>query len=271
MAIEKDYVLGTHDEEITRLGVQHGVWRELVHDAWRRAGFAAGQTLVDLGSGPGWATLDLAELVGPAGKVVAVDRSRRFLDALAAATRARGLSQVEAHERDLDEPGFAARDVDGIWSRWVYAFVRDPRSLLARAAAALKPGGVMVMHEYVDYRAWRLSPRSSVFEGFVEEVIASWRDTGGEPDIGRALPTWLPELGMEVRTLTPLAFAARPGDPAWVWPTVFVDVGVRRLVDLGRLDAARGRAIADAYAATERMPGAFQVTPTVIEIVAVKL
>ena len=155
-------------------------------------------------------------------------------------------------------------------TRWVYAFVKDPRSLLARAADALRPGGAMVMHEYVDYRAWRLSPRSEVFEGFVEEVIASWRATGGEPDIGLALPGWLAELGMEVRALTPLTFAPRVGDPEWAWPTAFVDTGVKRLIDLGRLDAAHGKAIADAYARTQRTPGAFQVTPTVIEIVALK-
>jgi SAM-dependent methyltransferase len=271
MATEKDYVLGTHDEEVTRLGVQHGVWRELVLAAWRRAGFAAGQTIVDLGCGPGWAALDLAAVVGPAGRVVAVDRSRRFLDALTAAARARGISQIAIEERDLDDPGFPATGVDGIWSRWVYAFVREPRALLVRAAAALRPGGVMVMHEYVDYRAWRLAPRSAAFEGFVEEVMASWRAAGGETEIGLALPAWLGEVGMEVRALTPLAFAPRPGDAAWAWPSAFVDVGVRRMIDLGRLDEAQGRAITEAYAATERTPGAFQITPTVIEIVAVKL
>src|SRR5258706_12182820 len=104
MAIERDYVLGTHDEEIARLGVQHGVWRALVLAAWRRAGFAAGQTIVDLGCGPGWAALDLADVVGPAGRVIAVDRSRRFLDALPAAARARRGSPISIEGRDLDDP-----------------------------------------------------------------------------------------------------------------------------------------------------------------------
>ena len=35
---ENDYVLGTHDEEIARLGFQHGVWRSTVLDCWRNAG-----------------------------------------------------------------------------------------------------------------------------------------------------------------------------------------------------------------------------------------
>src|SRR5688572_14038579 len=118
MAIERDYVLGTHDEEIARLGLQHRVWRPRVLDAWRRAGFATGQTLVDLGCGPGWATLDLAEIVGPRGRVIAVDRSRRFLDALETAARARGLPWIETIETDLEESGAPPFEADGIWSRW---------------------------------------------------------------------------------------------------------------------------------------------------------
>ena len=56
MTQERDYVLGTHDDEINRLGLQHSVWRPKVLDAWRRAGFTVGQTIIDVGSGPGHAT-----------------------------------------------------------------------------------------------------------------------------------------------------------------------------------------------------------------------
>ena len=38
MNTETDYVLGTHDEEIARLGIQHQVWRPYMLDAWSRAG-----------------------------------------------------------------------------------------------------------------------------------------------------------------------------------------------------------------------------------------
>ena len=102
MSSERDYVLGTHDEEIARLGLQHRLWRPRALEAWRRAGFTAGQTILDVGCGPGYASLDLAEIVGRSGRVLAVDRSRRFLDALEAVRRERGLDQIETHEQDLD-------------------------------------------------------------------------------------------------------------------------------------------------------------------------
>src|SRR5206468_8251332 len=98
MKSERDYILGTHDEELERLGLQHRVWRPRALDAWRRAGITAGQTVLDVGCGPGYAALDLAEIVGPSGRVVALDRSRRFLDALERSRDQRGLVQIETHE-----------------------------------------------------------------------------------------------------------------------------------------------------------------------------
>ncbi|MFI5372019.1 MAG: methyltransferase domain-containing protein [Candidatus Eisenbacteria bacterium] len=270
MTVEKDYVLGTHDEEIERLGLQHQVWQGRATDAWRRAGFATGQTLVDLGCGPGWAALDLGELIGPSGRVLAIDRSRRFLDALERAARDRSMTWIETRDSDLDQEELPAWNADGIWSRWIYAFVREPRRLLRQAANTLRAGGVMVIHEYVDYRSWRLSPRRPEFEAFVNDVMASWRADGGEPDIGLCLPRWLDELGFEIRSLAPIVDVARPADQVWRWPRAFVQVGVGRLVELGRLDTARADAIRMAFEQVEATPGAFMVTPMVIEIIAVR-
>src|SRR5262249_24508868 len=156
LTTDKDYVLGTHDEEIVRLGLQHDVWRPRSSDAWRRAGFTAGQTLLDVGCGPGYATADLAAIAGPAGRVIGIDRSAGFLASARERVRLRGFDNAEFHELDLDEQPLPPGPVDGVWSRWVYAFLRRPRRLLERVAEQLRPGGTMVLHEYVDYGAWRL-------------------------------------------------------------------------------------------------------------------
>jgi SAM-dependent methyltransferase len=267
---ERDYVLGTHDEEIERLGLQHRVWRPRALDAWRRAGFTVGQTLLDLGCGPGFATLDLAEIVGPAGSVIAVDRSRRFLDALEAARQRRGLANIRVVELDLDDAVLPATGADGAWSRWVFAFVKQPRDLLARVAAALRPGGVLVLHEYIDYATWRFAPRSPEHEEFVRVVMESWRASGGEPDIGLDLPRWLAELGFEVRALGAIVDVVPASSFVWQWPKAFVEVGLRRMVDLGQLSVERGGEIAAAFAAMEAAPHTLMITPAVIEIIAVR-
>jgi SAM-dependent methyltransferase len=271
MTTEREYVLGTHDEEIERLGLQHRVWRPRALDAWRRAGFTAGQTILDVGCGPGYATIDLAEIVGPSGRIIAVDRSRRFLDALERVSRARGLdARIEAHELDLAESPLPAASADAAWARWVLAFVREPRSLLSRISEALRPGGVFVAHEYFDYSTWRLSPRSPEIEEFVAIVMDSWRAEGGEPDIGLDLPRWLEELGFEVRSLKTIVDAVHPSSFVWRWPSAFVAVGLGRLVTLGRLTDLRAREIQSAFDAAEREPTTLMITPGVLEVIAAK-
>ncbi|SRR5216117_2865653 len=270
MKSERDYILGTHDEEIERLGLQHRVWRPRTLDAWRRAGFTVGQTLLDVGCGPGYASVDLAEIVGPSGRVVAIDRSRRFLDALESSRQRLALSQIEPHELDLDEAPLPRIHVDGAWSRWVFAFVRRPRALLERVAKLVKPGGSLVLYEYFDYSTWRLWPRSPEMEEFVRIVTESWRATGGEPDIGLDLPRWLEELGFDVREMRPIIDVVTAKSYVWQWPRGFVQVGLDRLIDLGLVTRERARTMADEFAAREAAPDTLMITPAVLEIIAVR-
>ncbi|MEK6799347.1 MAG: methyltransferase domain-containing protein [Planctomycetota bacterium] len=266
---DRDYVLGTHAEEIERLGLQHRVWRPKALDAWRRAGFTIGQQIMDVGCGPGFASLDLAELVGSTGRVIAVDRSRRFLDALEASRRARGLTNIEIHELDLDEAELPRIGADGAWGRWVFSFVKNPRGLLAGIARTLKRGGVLVLHEYFDYSTWRLAPRVPEIEDFVREVMASWREHGGEPDIALALPRWMGELGFELRSVSAIVDVVPPSSFVWHWPSSFVRVGLERLVELGRLTTDQATAITRALAEAEAAPDTLMITPAVLEMVAV--
>jgi ubiquinone/menaquinone biosynthesis C-methylase UbiE len=267
---ERDYVLGTHDEELHRLGLQHRVWRPRALDAWRRAQFTAGQTLLDAGCGPGYAALDLASIAGPTGRVVAVDRSARYLEALQQAARNDGIEHISTYERDLDRDPLPDVRADGAFVRWVFAFLTRPRDLLQRVLGTLRPGGTLVVYEYFDYRTWRFAGRAPLFEEFVTAVMKSWRSVGGEPDIGLALPAWIEEEGAEVVSLQTITHVISPADEMWQWPKTFVEVGLQRLVELGELDARRADAIRDEFAAAEAAPHARMVTPGVLEILARK-
>jgi SAM-dependent methyltransferase len=267
---DRDYVLGTHDAEIERLGVQHRVWRPRMLDACRRAGLTVGRTAVDLGCGPGYATLDLAEIVGSSGHVHALDRSDRFLAALAARLRAQGISHVSTYGRDLDEEGWPEIHADLVWCRWVAAFVRRPRALVDRMRGLVRPGGRVVMHEYLDYSAWRLLPDAPEFEAFVDAVIAAWRQAGGEPNIGRDLPGWLEEAGFHVDDLRPIVDVVSPTDFIWQWGRAFVEVGLERLVAIGVMTKPRAADIWGDFLTREASPHVRMATPTVLEILATR-
>jgi SAM-dependent methyltransferase len=267
---EGDYLLGTGDDEIDRLALQHRVWRPRAQDAWRRAGFTLGQTLLDIGCGPGHAAVDLAEIAGPSGRVFAIDRSKRFLDALEATRLELGLSHLETHEVDLDQGALPQVGADGAWCRWVLAFLKRPHDLLVRITSALRPGGVLVLHEYFAYSTWRLAPRSVEFEEFVRVVMQSWRADGGEPDIALDLPVWLGELGFKIKELRPIVDIVPASDLIWQWPKSFFQSGLRRLVDLGHVTADRARSMMQAFAACEASPHSLMITPAVLEIIAVR-
>lgn len=155
---DRDYLLGTHDEEINRLGLQHAVWRPRALAAWERAGFTRGQKLLDLGCGPGFATFDLVDVVGTNGSVHAIDRSQRFLTYLGTAAEARGITNITVALVDFDADPLPCADLDGVWARWVFAFLTQPRDLVRRLAACVRKGGSVVIHEYFDYSTWRLAP-----------------------------------------------------------------------------------------------------------------
>jgi SAM-dependent methyltransferase len=265
---ERDYVLGTHEAELERLGLQHRLWRSRVLDAWRRARLGPGQTVLDVGAGPGYAAIDLAEIVGRRGRVIALERSRRFLDALVTRAAARGLAQLEAVELDVVTGDFGALAADAAWCRWVLCFVSEPRTVVRRIRAALKPGGVAVFHEYLDYRAWALSPPCAPHARFVEQVIASWRAEGGEPDVGRFLAGYLVEAGFRIESARVHTEFVEPADPFWGWPIAYVEVGSARFVELGLMTAAEARELVAAIRAAEARPETRMLTPPVLEMIA---
>ena len=271
MTDERDYLLGTNDAEVERLGLQHRVWRPRVLDAWRRAGITTGSTVIDAGAGPGWASLDLAEIVGRGGHVHAVERSARFLDVLAAQAEARGLGNLTRHNLDLVTDPMPAREVDAFWIRWVLAFVSDPAAVLHKLSAALRPGGVAVIHEYLDYDTLAILPDAPAVAEFKRFVVDDWRASGGEPDIGRALPRLLPAAGLRILSVRPLVDVVSKADFVWQWPASWGVNYPRFLADSGKVDHAWAERVTAAFAAAEADPHAMMVTPMVLEVIAEKV
>src|SRR5437763_3954740 len=268
---EKDYVLGTHDEELLRLGLQHRVWRPVVLDCWQKAGITAGKRVLDLGAGPGYAALDLAEIVGPSGEVVALERSDKFVAAMREAFRRRGLNNAKIYELDLMMGDLPQGNYDFSWCRWVLSFVSDQALLIKTLGAVMPKGGVSIFHEYAHYETWRFLPRIASQEKFREHVIATCPKSGGEPDGAADLPALLLQNGFIIRSAAPHIFCVRPTNYMWQWPVTFIEVYLPRFVEMGRIDqACAGKVRAD-LAGDREDPNALMITPLVVEIVAEKI
>jgi SAM-dependent methyltransferase len=263
---EQDYVLGTENDEVARLGLQHRVWRPRMLDAWARAGISVGQTVLDVGSGPGYASVDLAEIVGPSGSVVAIERSQRFLQSLVARVERHQLANVEAREADVTGDSFGEAFADAAWCRWVLSFVSEPQRAIANIAGALKPGGVAIFHEYADYGAWQMMPPNPDVDRFRKLVMQSWRDAGGEPDVGLNLPSWLNAQGLEVEEVRPLTHIVCRSDYMWQWPAAFMATNAKRLHELGYASAEEAERFATALDRSDAQ--SWMITPLVVEVIA---
>jgi SAM-dependent methyltransferase len=271
MPSDRDYVLGTHEEELARLGLQHRVWRPVVLDCCQRAGITVGKRVLDVGAGPGYAAVDLAEIVGPTGEVVALERSRNFIRAMEAACRARSFANVKINEIDLMTDDLPTADYDFAWCRWVVSFVDDPPSLIQKLGRVMPKGSLSIFHEYGHYETWRFFPRLPMQERFREHVIATWRESGGEPDGAVRLPELLADNGFVIRSARPHVFCLRPGDYMWQWPATFIEIYLPRLIQTGRIDQKFADQVLADLASAERNCNSFMLTPLVLEIIAEKM
>ena len=271
MAAERDYVLGTHEQELARLGLQHRAWRPVALDCWLRAGITVGKRVLDVGAGPGYAAVDLAEIVGPTGEVVAVERSRNFIRSMETTCRTRSLTNVKIHELDLMRDELPRGDYDFLWCRWVVSFVNEPPVLIRKLGNIMPKSSVAIFHEYGHYETWRFFPRLPMQERFREHVIATWRESGGQPDGAAQLPELLAENGFLIRSATPHIFCLRPADYMWQWPATFIETYLQRLIEMGRVDKKFADEVRVAFARAEENPNTRMLTPLVLEIVAEKL
>lgn len=265
-----EYVLGTQDAELRRLGFQHRLWSRQATQAWEAAQFRPGQRLLDIGCGPGFATTELAQLVGPGGAVVGMDASERFINYLRARAAAISLPQIDARVGDVLNLDLPSATFDGAYARWVLCFVSDPARVVRGVAAALRPGGVFVIQDYYDYRGAAICPTRPVVRKVFEAVDQSWRRRGGDPDVGQRLPTMLAEAGFEVRNIDPIVRIARPDAALWDWPATFFANYLPVLVEMNLITPADADEWNEHWRQRTADPASAFITPPMLSILAVR-
>ncbi|MGB5555711.1 MAG: methyltransferase domain-containing protein [Flavobacteriaceae bacterium] len=270
MPKNKDYILGADEQELFRLGVQHQVWAEEAQHGWRLANFRAGQTLLDLGCGPGYCTKELAFLVGQTGKVIGIDKSEGFISFLQKIALSYHLN-IEALATDFDAMRLTPESLDGMYCRWALAWIKNPSEILYKVQKALKPGGKMVIHEYYDWSTLQTEPKKDALAKGISMALKSFKDSENEIDIGRQLPVILEKIGMKVISVRPMIKIATPYNGVWQWPKTFFESYFPRLVNQNYLTAQEvDQALLD-LAALEKISSATMCTCLMVEVIAEKI
>jgi SAM-dependent methyltransferase len=116
-------------------------------------GLRTGETVLDLGSGPGLDALLAAKQVGPTGRVIGVDMTPQMLERARAIAAKAGASQVEFREGRLERLPVESASVDAVTSNCVINLVPDKAVVFAEIARVLKSGGRVVVSDIVLDRA----------------------------------------------------------------------------------------------------------------------
>ena len=240
------------------LDIHFAACRPEYESIFRSAGIAAGWRILDAGCGGGSHLPVIAEAVGPAGRIVALDLEVANLDA----ARALLARQPSPCPVTLDQGSVMALpypddSFDAVWCANVAQHLDD--AALAQALGefrrVVRPGGLVAVKD-VDMALWRIAPadplliaslsRASLRRGGVAE-----RETRGSLR-GRTLRRWLAAAGLvEVRQRTTLIERWQPLRPVerqlWSdWLAHLADLAGER--GLTGEELAAWRAVADADA-----------------------
>src|SRR5262245_38227677 len=137
---EQIYLMGYSAAERRRLIEQAALFRPLTERFLVAAGIERGMRVLDVGAGVGDVSLLLADLVGPEGAVVGVDRDPRAL--AVARDRASHRAQVSFHEGNIEDLGFEG-SFDAAIGRWILLHVENPVTAIRQVASCVRPGGIV--------------------------------------------------------------------------------------------------------------------------------
>jgi ubiquinone/menaquinone biosynthesis C-methylase UbiE len=106
-----------------------------------------GDQTVDIGSGMGYFTIPMARMVGPLGRVTAVDLQEKMLSVVASRAMKKGVGdRIEIHRASSDSLG-THDPADFALAFWMAHEVPDQRRLLSEIRAILKPNGRFLLVE----------------------------------------------------------------------------------------------------------------------------
>jgi SAM-dependent methyltransferase len=149
----------------------------------RAAVEGAGPRWLELGAGEGAFTLGLADVLGPGGDIVAIDRDAAALRRLETEMRRRFPgTRLDTIVRDIRD-SLPGGPFDGVLAANSLHFLRDPGEVVSRAHATVRPGGRFVVVEYDADRGNPWVPHPFSFERW--RSIAAEAGLAGPRLIGR--------------------------------------------------------------------------------------
>jgi ubiquinone/menaquinone biosynthesis C-methylase UbiE len=137
-------------------GLIHNIQRDL-----EKIPVKEGMVIVDYGCGPGRYTIPMAKLVGPKGKVFAVDMHPLAIKMIKEKAARESLTNVEAVLVDSYDTGIQSSSIDLILLLDTLPLVKDYNALLGEIYRLLKPDGLI----FISHVRIKVSRTKEIVEG----------------------------------------------------------------------------------------------------------
>jgi SAM-dependent methyltransferase len=243
--IVNEYTLTLSEAEIHRyqMMARHAAARE--GGLLAEAGVVAGAVVADIGCGPAAMSIELARLVGPSGRVIAVERDKHALAAaelLIQRSEARNVSLLEATATATGvEPG----SVDVVMLRHVLAHNGgQEQAIVSHLATLIRPGGSVYLVDG-DLGGFRLLDIDPDLDDLMTCYFDFHRGRGNDLAVGLRLAQLLEAAGLKVTSFQGVynILPAPPGmrPPAWAARDAMLADGVVDESVLQRWEAALAR------------------------------
>jgi SAM-dependent methyltransferase len=189
------YVLGYADVEHDRLVRQAQRMRASTDSFFRESGIGAGLRVLDLGSGIGDVAMLLAQIVGPSGAVVGVERDPRSVEVARSRAAEAGFTNVSFLASEIA----AVADLepfDAAAGRFILQFLPDPIAALRSVSRLLRPDGIVAIQEVAWAPSRAANAHLPLWSACAAIVYDAIRRNGANPEMGLALHRVFVEAGL---------------------------------------------------------------------------
>lgn len=238
-----EYALKLSEAELSRYRLMAEAAMRMEHALWEEAGIVEGAVVADVGCGPGAVSAVIAGLVGPSGRVVAVDQEPEAVEAARASTAGAGTVTVMAGA--ADDTGIEPGSVDVAMIRHVLAHNGGrEQAIVDHAASLVRPGGCVYLVD-IDGTRFRMRPPDADMDDLADRYEQWHAARGNDLAVGLRLAELLEAAGLEVVdfqgrvNIIQLGPGFRP--PGWAAREVMVADGIATEDDVARWDAAFDR------------------------------
>ena len=152
-----------------------------------------GQEVLDIGSGPGLLAREIADAVGPQGRVCGLDLSEAMVEM--GRRRCADRPWVTFERGDAADLPFEAGSFDAVVTTQVYEYVPDIPGALAEAARVLRPGGLLAILD-TDYDSLVLHTEHPERHA---RVLDAWDEHFVHRGLPRTLGAALRDAGFRLR------------------------------------------------------------------------